>query len=150
IGFMPGVGGQWFKPFALTIASSVFVSLFVSFSLDPMLSAYWADPHKSEAEKWWITKQLDKFNRWFNHQAQNYKKVIAWALDHGAAMIVIAVGTFISAFLLPTRGVSGLFAALLGIVVIVFGLVTPVFGRAQRAAIIVAGVLTFVMLPRVV
>jgi HAE1 family hydrophobic/amphiphilic exporter-1 len=29
IGFMPGVGGQWFKPFALTIASSVAVSLFV-------------------------------------------------------------------------------------------------------------------------
>ena len=42
IGFMPGIGGQWFKPFALTIACSVAVSLFVSFSLDPMLSAYWA------------------------------------------------------------------------------------------------------------
>ena len=40
IGFMPGVGGQWFKPFALTIACSVAVSLFVSFSLDPMLSAF--------------------------------------------------------------------------------------------------------------
>ncbi|HMA24249.1 MAG TPA: efflux RND transporter permease subunit, partial [Gemmatimonadaceae bacterium] len=46
IGFMPGIGGQWFKPFALTIACSVAVSLFVSFSLDPMLSAYWPDPHK--------------------------------------------------------------------------------------------------------
>src|SRR5438477_9356116 len=90
IGFMPGVGGQWFKPFALTIASSVFVSLFVSFSLDPMLSAYWADPHKTEAEKWWITRRLDRFNRWFNRQAQNYKTVIAWALDHRAAMVVLA------------------------------------------------------------
>ena len=36
--------GQWFKPFALTIACAVLVSLFVSFSLDPMLSAYWPDP----------------------------------------------------------------------------------------------------------
>ena len=36
---------QWFEPFALTIACSVLVSLFVSFSLDPMLSAYWPDPH---------------------------------------------------------------------------------------------------------
>ena len=51
IGFMPGVGGQWFKPFALTIACSVLVSLFVSFSLDPMLSAYWADPHVPEDKK---------------------------------------------------------------------------------------------------
>src|SRR5213075_208390 len=35
VAFMYGVAGQWFKPFALTIASSVLVSLFVSFSLDP-------------------------------------------------------------------------------------------------------------------
>ena len=41
---MGDVAGQWFKPFALTIACAVLVSLFVSFSLDPMLSAYWADP----------------------------------------------------------------------------------------------------------
>ncbi len=51
IGFMPGVGGQWFKPFALTIACAVLVSLFVSFSLDPMLSAYWPDPVLREDEK---------------------------------------------------------------------------------------------------
>ena len=62
IGFMPGIGGQWFKPFALTIACSVAVSLFVSFSLDPMLSAYWPDPHKPPHERGWITRQLDKFN----------------------------------------------------------------------------------------
>src|SRR5437868_3393200 len=45
VAFMPGVSGQWFKPFALPIACAVMVSLFVSFSLDPMLSAYWPDPH---------------------------------------------------------------------------------------------------------
>ena len=44
VAFMYGVAGQWFKPFALTIACAVLVSLFVSFSLDPMLSAYWPDP----------------------------------------------------------------------------------------------------------
>jgi HAE1 family hydrophobic/amphiphilic exporter-1 len=150
IGFMPGVGGQWFKPFALTIAASVFVSLFVSFSLDPMLSAYWADPHKEEHEKAWITRQLDKFNRWFNQQAQNYRKVIAWALDHRASMIVIAAGTFFAAFLLPTRGVSGLLAALLGIGVIVFGFNTTRFGTLARAAVVVAGISMFLILPQIV
>jgi multidrug efflux pump subunit AcrB len=43
IAFLGGMAGQWFKPFGLTIACSVLVSLFVSFSLDPMLSAYWPD-----------------------------------------------------------------------------------------------------------
>src|SRR6187431_3596695 len=100
IGFMPGVGGQWFKPFALTIACSVLVSLFVSFSLDPMLSAYWADPHVPEDRKPWITKQLDRFNHWFNRQANNYRGVIAWALDNRAAMVVVAFSALVGAYAL--------------------------------------------------
>jgi HAE1 family hydrophobic/amphiphilic exporter-1 len=115
VGFMYGVAGQWFKPFALTIASSVLVSLFVSFSLDPMLSAYWPDPHRPEHEKWWITRQLDKFNHWFNRQATNYRKVIAWALDHRAAMVIVAVGTFFASFVLPTGGLLRFIVVLLAI-----------------------------------
>jgi len=115
IGFMPGIGGQWFKPFALTIACSVAVSLFVSFSLDPMLSAYWADPHLPPEQRRWITRQLDKFNAWFNRQAQNYRGVIAWALDHRTSMVVLATGMFFAAFTLPTKGLLGLGGALVGI-----------------------------------
>src|SRR5215208_3639331 len=121
IGFMTGISGQWFKPFALTIAASVAVSLFVSFSLDPMLSAYWPDPHKEPHERAWITRKLDKFNAWFNKQAQNYKKVIAWALDHRLAMVTIAVLSFFASFFLPTLGLTGLGVALIGIAIIVFG-----------------------------
>jgi HAE1 family hydrophobic/amphiphilic exporter-1 len=122
IGFMPGIGGQWFKPFALTIASSVAVSLFVSFSLDPMLSAYWPDPHKEPHERGWITRQLDRFNGWFNQRAENYRHIIAWALDHRWAMVTMAFLTFISSFLLPSRGLSGLGVALVAITVIVVGM----------------------------
>ena len=150
IGFMPGVGGQWFKPFALTIAASVFVSLFVSFSLDPMLSAYWPDPHKEEHEKAWITRKLDTFNRWFNQQALNYRNVVAWALDHRASMLVIAAGTFFAAFLLPTRGVTGLFAALLGIGIMVYGLNAKRFFAGARVLVVLAGAAVFVALPQVV
>ncbi len=149
IAFMPGVGGQWFKPFALTIACSVFVSLFVSFSLDPMLSAYWPDPHRPEHEKWWITKQLDKFNHWFNRQAQNYKRVIAWALDHRTSVVVIAVGTFLGAFTLPTKGVTGLAVAAFGIGVALF-LISRSTRWVGRLGSIAAGVaLVAVLLPRV-
>ena len=112
IAFMGGLAQQWFAPFALTIACSVLVSLFVSFSLDPMLSAYWPDPHREEHEKSWITKKLDRFNDWFNRRAEQYKHVIAWALDHRAAMALIAIGSFIGAIMLPGKGVLGFLAVL--------------------------------------
>jgi HAE1 family hydrophobic/amphiphilic exporter-1 len=148
IGFMPGIGGQWFKPFALTIACSVAVSLFVSFSLDPMLSAYWPDPHLPPNMRGWITRQLDKFNAWFNHQAQNYKNVIAWALDHRAAMVTIATLTFVASFFLPSRGLSGLAVAIIGIAVIVFGLNTRRVPGVVRAVIVLVGLALFVWLPQ--
>jgi HAE1 family hydrophobic/amphiphilic exporter-1 len=107
IAFLEGEAGQWFKPFALTIACAVLVSLFVSFSLDPMLSAYWADPHQEEHEKSWITKRLDRFNHWFNGLSNGYRRVIGWALDHRAAMVGLAVVTFVGALALPATGIVG-------------------------------------------
>jgi len=107
IAFLKGESGQWFKPFALTIACSVLVSLFVSFSLDPMLSAYWPDPHLEEHQKSWITKQLDKFNNWFNGLAANYRRLIGWALDHPKSMVTLALSTFIFALAMPAMGLVG-------------------------------------------
>ena len=150
IGFMPGVGGQWFKPFALTIACAVAVSLFVSFSLDPMLSAYWPDPHKEEHQKVWITKKLDVFNHWFNRQAQNYKKVIGWALDHRAAMVVLAVGTFFASFVIPSKGLTGLFAALIGVALATWIITRKHLPGIVRLLGVVAGAVLFVVLPKLV
>jgi HAE1 family hydrophobic/amphiphilic exporter-1 len=114
IAFLPGVAGQWFKPFGLTIACSVAVSLFVSFSLDPMLSAYWPDPRRAEHEKGWITRQLDRFNAWFTNLAGAYKQLIAWALDHRLAIVIIAIASFVAAMALPIKGLSGLVGVTFG------------------------------------
>jgi HAE1 family hydrophobic/amphiphilic exporter-1 len=98
IGFMGDVPGQWFKPFALTIACAVLVSLLVSFSLDPMLSAYWADPQTEAHERRNpVARALDRFNVWFNRQADNYTKVIAWALDHRWSMAALATVAMVGA-----------------------------------------------------
>ena len=150
IGFMPGVGGQWFKPFALTIACSVFVSLFVSFSLDPMLSAYWPDPHLAEDEKPWITRKLDTFNAWFNRQAERYRGVIAWALDHRSAMIALAIGTFFASFTLFSQGMSGLLAALVALGLIVWALTKRGLPTLAKVAVTAVGVVLFFVLPRLV
>ena len=109
VGFMPGVAGQWFKPFALTIACAVLVSLFVSFSLDPMLSAYWPDPQLEAHERRNpIARALDRFNVWFDRQADRYKGLIAWALDHRWTMVVLAAMSFFGAIALQI--VIGAFA----------------------------------------
>jgi HAE1 family hydrophobic/amphiphilic exporter-1 len=101
VAFMQGTAGQWFKPFALTIACSVLVSLFVSFSLDPMLSAYWPDPQlEAHERKNPIARALDRFNHWFDAQAERYKKVIAWALDHRLAVIALVAVSFVGAIVL--------------------------------------------------
>jgi HAE1 family hydrophobic/amphiphilic exporter-1 len=125
IGFMPGIGGQWFKPFALTIACSVLVSLFVSFSLDPMLSAYWPDPHKPEHEKAWITKKLDRFNKWFNGLATRYKHVIAWALDHRTSMVIVALGSLVAAVMMPAGGLLRFFVVALGLGLLAIAFAVP-------------------------
>ena len=107
VAFLGGIAGQWFKPFGLTIVCSVLVSLFVSFSLDPMLSAYWPDPHRPLEQRWLPSRILGRFNLWFDRRADDYKGVIAWALDHRFAMVFLAVGTFAGALALPATGVIG-------------------------------------------
>jgi multidrug efflux pump subunit AcrB len=104
VAFMPGMSGEWFRPFALTVTASVAVSLFISFTLDPMLSAFWGDPPGyHHAPKKGISKALAKFNVWFDHQADRYGNVIAWALHHRKSMALIAVATFVGAIALHMK-----------------------------------------------
>ncbi|MBA2674582.1 efflux RND transporter permease subunit [Ramlibacter sp.] len=44
IGFMGGIIGKFFHEFGVTIVAAVLISMFVSFTLDPMLSSIWHDP----------------------------------------------------------------------------------------------------------
>ncbi|MBC8023678.1 MAG: efflux RND transporter permease subunit, partial [Burkholderiales bacterium] len=101
VAFMGGGAGEWFRPFALTVAASVLVSLYISFTLDPMLSAYWGDPvGYAHQEKRGISKWLQKFNLWFDHQADRYGNVIAWALHHRKWMVAITVVSLVAALAL--------------------------------------------------
>jgi len=121
IAFMSGISGQWFRPFALTIACAVLVSLFVSFSLDPMLSAYWPDPAiEAHEHRAWISRKLETFNKWFDRQADNYRGVIAWALDHRADMVAISIGVFFASILIPAKGLFAAISLLAGVMLIVW------------------------------
>src|SRR5258706_2189288 len=70
VAFMPGVAGEWFRPFEVTVVASVLQSLFISFTLDPMLSAFWGDPPgHHQAPKTGVSRRLAPFNSWFHPQA---------------------------------------------------------------------------------
>ena len=133
IALMQGISGQWFKPFALTIACAVLVSLFVSFSLDPMLSAYWPDPAIEQHEhRSWISRKLDVFNKWFDRQADNYKGLIAWALDHRADMVAISIGVFFASILIPVKGLFAALTLLAGVIIIIW-MLSLNFGRSAAS-----------------
>ncbi|MCG2594883.1 efflux RND transporter permease subunit [Ramlibacter sp. XY19] len=96
VAFMPGVAGEWFRPFALTVATSVLVSLYISFTLDPMISAYWGDPPAHERKpRGRIGHALERFNNWFDHQSDRYGKFIAFALHHRWSMAAVAIGSLV-------------------------------------------------------
>ncbi|MFL6576423.1 MAG: efflux RND transporter permease subunit [Povalibacter sp.] len=101
VAFMGGGAGEWFRPFAVTVVASVLVSLLISFTLDPMLSAYWGDPpNYAHSERRGFGKYLQRFNRWFDHQADRYGRVIAWALHHRRWMAGFAVAALVGAIAL--------------------------------------------------
>ncbi len=97
VAFMKGIIGRFFFQFGLTVAFAVLVSLFVSFTLDPMLSSRWHDPDIERAGKrHLLNRGLDRFNNWFERMAEGYKGVIAWALDHRKTVVLAAVVAFVA------------------------------------------------------
>ncbi|HSK08307.1 MAG TPA: efflux RND transporter permease subunit, partial [Vicinamibacterales bacterium] len=97
VAFMKGVVGRFFYQFGLTVAFAVLVSLFVSFTLDPMLSSRWVDPDvERKGRRNPLQRALDRFNDGFEWMADGYKGVIGWALDHRFVVSGLAVLAFVA------------------------------------------------------
>jgi HAE1 family hydrophobic/amphiphilic exporter-1 len=104
VAFMGGIVGKFFFSFGITVAFAVAVSLFVSFTLDPMLSAVWPDPEHEKGfqeshhgHRKFIMKTVD----WFSDQLDNWEKLyrsaITWAMGHRTIVILIGAGSFVLA-----------------------------------------------------
>jgi hydrophobic/amphiphilic exporter-1 (mainly G- bacteria), HAE1 family len=100
VAFMKGIVGRFFFQFGITVTFAVLVSLFVSFTLDPMLSSRWVDPDiDRHGKRKWINRGLDRFNDWFDRTADLYRGVIGWSLRHRWVIVVIAAGSFAAGIL---------------------------------------------------
>ena len=114
IGFMGGMIGKFFHEFGLTIVVAVTISMFVSFTLDPMLSSIWHDPalHAAGAAaqaRGWYGHTIGRVTGWFDHWtdrlAHGYQAMLAWSLDHPALTLAVAGGSLVlSAALIPLLG----------------------------------------------
>jgi hydrophobic/amphiphilic exporter-1 (mainly G- bacteria), HAE1 family len=117
VAFMGGQIGKIFFQFGVTVAFAVLVSLFVSFTLDPMLSSVWADPeveHGGHAETRKKTKNPIRrvafaFDDWFERMSERYKGWLDWSLDRRGLMVALAVVSIAGAFFLfPILGFTWL------------------------------------------
>jgi HAE1 family hydrophobic/amphiphilic exporter-1 len=100
VGFMGGIIGQFFKQFGVTVAFAVMLSMFISFTLDPMLSSVWDDPDAHGARgRGPVARMLRGFERAMKGLEAGYVALLRWGLAHrwttlGGALLtlVIAVG----------------------------------------------------------
>ncbi|MCX7890821.1 MAG: efflux RND transporter permease subunit [Burkholderiales bacterium] len=101
VGFMGGIIGRFFHQFGITVAAAVLLSMFVSFTLDPMLSSVWRDPaaHGEHGEGR-FARFLAAIERAQAGLAERYSRLIRWALGHRRSVIALATGAFLGAFAL--------------------------------------------------
>ncbi|OGB55927.1 MAG: nodulation protein NolG [Burkholderiales bacterium RIFOXYD12_FULL_59_19] len=114
IGFMGGIIGKFFHEFGLTIVAAVLISMFVSFTLDPMLSSIWHDPSieahgKHHAPRTLYDKTIGRVTLLFDLGTDAlvdiYQSILRWALDHKLSTVAMALVIFVSSiFMVPLLG----------------------------------------------
>jgi hydrophobic/amphiphilic exporter-1 (mainly G- bacteria), HAE1 family len=109
VAFMGGIVGRFFYEFGITVAAAVLVSLFVSFTLDPMLSSRWVDPDVEQGGEERpgnvLHAALMRFNRWFDDLHVRYERLLDWSLHHRWVVILVALTAFLVSF--PILGILG-------------------------------------------
>ena len=114
IGFMGGIIGKFFHEFGITIVAAVLISMFVSFTLDPMLSSIWHDPAidahgKRQAPVTLYERSIGRVTGWFDRATGRlgdaYQAILRWSLGHKLATVFVAIGIFVgSVFMVPLLG----------------------------------------------
>ena len=102
IAFMQGIIGRFFYQFGVTVTVAVLVSLFVSFTLDPMLSSVWRDPAEGRFRRArWLGALMDRIERGIEGLHSVYASVLDWSLSHRKSVIALALGLFLASFAVP-------------------------------------------------
>lgn len=98
VAFMGGIIGRFFFQFGVAVSTAVLISMFVSFTLDPMLSAHWAERKKDPNKK---PNAVKRFFTWISNKLDGlsdvYEKLLKLALRFRLITILIAVASLFGA-----------------------------------------------------
>ena len=100
VAFMGGIIGRFFYQFGVTVSIAVLISMFVSFTLDPMLSAHWAEKPKNSQRVNVIQRLLDAISKRLDDLSQVYETLLKRALKFRLVTVGIAVASLFGAFAL--------------------------------------------------
>ena len=97
VAFMSGLVGQFFRQFGLTVSAAVLLSLFVAFTLDPMLSSRFSRTvDHSRRDPFAFVKR--PFEIVFKGMDDAYRGLLAWSLRHKLVVGALAIGALVGVF----------------------------------------------------
>ena len=101
VAFMKGIIGRFFFQFGVTVTVAVLVSLFVSFTLDPMLSSVWRDPVAGRFVRLpWLARMMAAIEHRIEQLHALYGRVLERALARRKTTLALALALFIGSFFL--------------------------------------------------
>ncbi len=110
VAFMSGTVGSFFRQFGLVIAAATLLSLFISFTLTPLLASRWLQPAGVDEPDNFRWRWSRAFERFMDRLRQRYERALGWALRHRRVPPLAAVAMLIfSCALIPLGYVKGEF-----------------------------------------
>ncbi|WP_374300064.1 efflux RND transporter permease subunit [Ferrovibrio sp.] len=104
VAFMGGIIGRFFLQFGITVTVAVLISLFVSFTLDPMLSSVWHDPDSlPNAKRGPIGRAVAQVDRIMERLGRIYRHILRWSLRRRWVVLLIAVLSLVGSVMLVGR-----------------------------------------------
>lgn len=99
VAYMQGIIGRFFFQFGLTVSAAVLISMFVSFTLTPMLASRILQSTHQKQEGFFARS----FNRAFSKLEAIYERILRWALHYRKTTILIAILSSVSSVFLIAR-----------------------------------------------
>lgn len=115
ISLVSGLAGKIFREFGLTVVVATLISLFVSFTLTPMLAAKFGKPHEKGEFRFalirWVVNLLrsisDSFEKFQDWLTEKYRNVLEWSLAHRKTIVFTSFLLFLASCSLVVTGKIG-------------------------------------------